>query len=420
MRLLLCPLIALALAGCAARDADSKDDKPAAQPLPPHESPKRAKDASPDDIKAVAAANNAFGLDLFRAIKEKGNLVYSPISVSTALNMTAAGARGQTATEMATVLRHPFASDRVHLGNAGLLGSLFETPVTGVRLQIANALWGRIDYPDDFAAITRDCYAAAPRNIDLVGAEPVINKWAKDHTAGKIKDLLKPGSLSPLTCVVLTNTVYFKGEWAKQFKKSETRDEDFHAPDGKAKVPTMRLKAKIAYGRFDTGKPSGFRAAELAYRGGQVSMVILLPDAGNGLAAVEKVLTPENLVRLGKLRPQEVRLRLPRFAIHGECISLNEPLQALGMKTAFVRSEADFSGMGLTRNGHIGEVVHKAMVQVNEEGTVAAAATAVRMNDDGKSPEDIPVDFVVDRPFLFAIRSASTGAMLFLGRVVKP
>ena len=409
---------ALLFLGCAGKE----DDSAAPKRMPAMERPAKADRAEPADVRAVARGGNAFAFDLHRETAEAGNGFFSPISVSTALSMTYAGARGETAKEISKVLHYPFEGERLHLGYAGLIGRLSDAgKQAGVQLSVANALWGPFDYDKTFLAVNRDCYAATVRKIALVGAEPVINGWAEDCTAGRIKGLLPPGSLTRETILVLTNATYFKGEWERRFEKSATREELFRGRGGKTvRVPMMDQTSDFGYAHVGEGE-SAARVLRLPYKGGKLSMVVVLPDADDGLDAVERTLTAEKFEGwLGAMRKTKVRVGLPRFEIVGRTVDLKKPLTKLGMVEAFVAGKADFKGIGVVPNAHIDKVLHQAFVEVNERGSEAAAATAVVLDKDGWPSKDRPVRFVADHPFIFLIRDEITGGILFLGRLMDP
>jgi serpin B len=409
--LALLPAVFAVALGCFRKKEDASDDGELAVSVA---RPAKADDAVEADVDAVAAGNNAFALDLHRRLPG-GNAFFSPLSVSTALSMSYAGARGETAEEMSKALRHPFAGKRLHLGYAGLLGK--PGAARGVELSMANALWGQEEFNEDFLAVNRDHYAADLRKINLIGAEPVINKWAEEHTDGRIKGLLPEHFFDRNSVLALTNAVYFRGRWAARFDRDDTRQEPFRFADGKTvQVPMMRQTARLALGAIDSGKPGAAQVLIMPYRGGDVSMVVVLPSKADGLPAVEKALTAqwldEAVKRAGKTK---VRVRLPRFTIKGETISLKEQLRDLGIRRAFT-PEADFSG-ACSGVLFIADVLHQASVEVNEEGSEAAAATVVK-KEKGKEPEE--KEFVADHPFLFLIRDNRTGCILFLGRLSKP
>jgi serpin B len=368
--------------------------------------------------EAVVQGNTEFALALYEQLRGKeGNLFFSPHSISTALAMTYAGARGSTEAQMAQALHFHLDQEQLHPAFAWLEARLAEIAQKGhVQLSVANALWPQRGYPllDAFLALTREYYGVQVTAVDYGDAETArhtINTWVEARTEGKIEELIPAGLLDPLTVLVLVNAIYFKGDWARQFDPSLTRDAPFQvAPGEHVEVAMMHQKASFGYGRGD-----GLQALELPYAGEDLSMIVLLPDEVDGLAALEDRLTVENLERwTGRLWPQEVEVWLPRFEITLP-FRLDAALQALGMVDAF--GHADFSGMDGTRSLFIGAVLHKAFVAVDEVGTEATAATAVVMT---RAMVMSPPVFRADHPFLFLIRENSTGSILFLGRVVNP
>ena len=387
----------------------------------------REEPAAPvEDAAQVAEGCNRFAFDLYGRLKGgEGNLFLSPYSISTALAMTYAGARGETAEQMAEVLRLPASGEAVHGAYGALQSDLNAAGEGGAfELVVANRLWGQKGYAflPDFLALLEARYGAGLEQLDFArateAARKTINSWIEKQTRDKIKELLKPGVLDAMTRLVLTNAIYFKGKWAEEFDKKLTRDEDFFpAPEKKVTAPLMHRTAKFGYFEGD-----GLQALELPYQGDRLAMVVLLPKrnvppgAKDGLAALEASLSAEKVADwLGKLHRREVRVALPRFKTTAE-FSLRDTLVAMGMTDAFGR--ADFSGMTGTRDLFISAVIHKAFVDVNEEGTEAAAATAVvirPLNGGGSPPA-----FRADHPFLFLIRDTKTGAILFLGRILDP
>jgi serpin B len=376
------------------------------------------------DVKDLVKDNTEFACKLYGQLRDKkGNLFLSPYSISSALAMTYAGARGETADEMARALAFTLPPDRLH-PSFGFLTAQFNADEKAKRdyqLSVANALWGQkgFGFLPDFLQLTRTNYGAGLRDVDFVGAteqaRKKINAWVEKETQDKIKDLLQPGVLTVDTRLVLTNAIYFKGFWADQFKKKATRTEDFKtSATASVKAPLMHRTGD--YKHFDGGD---FQALELPYKGNELSMVVLLPKKVDGLPEFEKKLTGANLTGwLGRLRKQEVVVTLPRFKTTREFM-LKEPLQALGMKRAFVAGGADFTGMSGTEGKRlfISAVVHKAFVDVNEEGTEAAAATAVVVSI--LSARITPV-FRADHPFVFLIRDNRSGSVLFMGRLTNP
>ncbi|MCK4307062.1 serpin family protein [candidate division WOR-3 bacterium] len=374
-------------------------------------------DVTDADKKTVVDGNNMFALELYTELKEQeGNLFFSPYSISTALAMTYAGARGNTEKQMAEVLHFELSQKCLHPTFHSLISQL-NAQGKGYQLNIANALWGQKGYGflEEFLELTKANYGAGLNEVDFVrdaeSARKTINAWVEEQTKDKIKDLIKPGILDALTVLVLTNAIYFKGNWASQFKKKETKDSKFYVRANKTvKVPMMYQKEKFKYMETD-----GFQAIELPYVDNELSMVILLPKKREGLVELENSLNVDSLNKwLGNLRKQEVTIYLPKFKMTSE-FRLEEVLASMGMPDAF-SGQADFSGMIGRKELFISAVIHKAFVDVNEEGTEAAAATAVVM-----AKGTVPVfRFRADHPFIFLIRDISSGSILFLGRVVNP
>lgn len=386
----------------------------------------------PDDAKAdraaVAQGDNQFALDLYAKLRgEDGNLFFSPYSISTALAMTRAGARGDTAAEMDKVMHFTLPQEKLHSAFAALIKEVNGDPADkkrGYQLNTANALWGQKDFgfKADFLKLVKDDYGAGLNELDFIGApEPArqtINGWVEKQTQNKIKDLLKQGDVTPDTRLVLTNAIYFKGDWASQFKKDQTKDEPFHlGADKKADAPLMHQQGE--YGYFDGGT---FQALELPYAGKNLSMVVLLPKTIDGLGDLEKDLTADKLAGwIGKLHKQEVIVTLPKFKTE-QRVSLGKTLSEMGMKLAFDDQKADLSGMaGKPGTLFISDVIHKAFVDVNEEGTEAAAATAVVIARPSAIHVEPPTPvFRADHPFLFLIRDVRSDSILFLGRLADP
>ena len=400
--------------------------------------------AEPQVIKAdhVAQGNNAFALDLYGQLKDKpGNLFFSPYSISTALNMTYVGARGPTQRQMAEVLKVPVRKEviadqrgeierislippeQLNLAYGAFIRQLNEQGKKGdYQLQVANALWGQQGYGflEEFLQQVREYYGAGLHEVDFQDAaarekaRETINKWVEMQTNDKIRDLIKPGMLDDMTRLVLTNAIYFKGDWALQFDKKNTKDLPFYiSPEDKIDVPTMSHKDRFMFGEVDD-----LQVLELPYKGNDLSMVVLLPKKKEGLAAMEKNLNTKNLEGwLAKMNRREVQVFLPKFRQTCE-FGLGEVLSRMGMKDAFSPGQADFSGMNGRQDLFISAVLHKAFVEVNEEGTEAAAATGIIV---GVTSIPLPPpEFRADHPFVFMIRDAKTGAILFMGRIVKP
>lgn len=384
-------------------------------------------DVPAQDLTELVSGNNAFAFDLYRALRERGdgNLFYSPFSISIALAMTWAGARGETERQMAETLHFTLPQDRLHPAFNALDLELAQRGQgargkdhKGFRLHIVNALWGQKDYrflPEFLETLARN-YGAGLRLLDFAGdpeaARGIINDWVRQQTEGRIRDLLPPGAIDILTRLVLTNAIYFNAAWAEQFDPRETRDGTFHLLDGShVTVPMMRRTANYGYAAGE-----GFQAVELPYDGEELAMVILLPDAGRFEEFENSLDAGRGQEILSGLAYQQVALTMPRFRVESD-FSLADTLAAMGMSAAFEPGRADFSGMDGSRNLYISRILHKAFVAVDESGTEAAAATAVVIGLTGLRSQ---VAVTVDRPFIFLIRDLQTGTILFVGRVINP
>jgi serpin B len=373
----------------------------------------------PDTAKLVAG-NTAFGCELYGQLRtEAGNLFLSPFSISTALAMTAAGARGKTLEEMEKVLHLP-ANAPACFG--AVLKSLNDEPDAkkrGFTLTTANALWAQQGYPwrPEYKKLVATDFGAGLFDVDFKSAaeaaRATINAWVEKETREKIKNLLPQGTVTNLTRLVLTNAIYFKGDWQDKFEKANTKNLPFTAADGKkTDVPLMHRTGSYLYAETDS-----YQVLDLPYAGKRVSMTVILPKRHNTLPGIEKDLSGEKLTAaLRSLQfEKEVRVYLPKFKAE-KFFTLNEPLQALGMKAAF--DAADFGGMAAGVMLRISAVLHKAFVDVNEEGTEAAAGTAVVVAEPSAPPQ--PKVFRADRPFLYLIRDHKTASVLFLGRLSEP
>ena len=375
-----------------------------------------------EPVSAAAGDNDAFAGELYGKLRTvQGNLFFSPYSISAALAMAYAGARENTAKQMAEVL-HFGPQEQFHAAFGALQTAINEVQKAGqVKLNVANSLWIQKDYAlqDSFLDITGKHYGATPFIVDFVGAtEPArqkINTWVEDKTQDKIKELIKPGVLDAMTRMVLANAIYFKGDWASQFKKSATQDEPFSvAPAKTVSVPLMYQENDFGY-----RETSQYQALTMPYAGKALSMVVMLPKTADGLSALEADLTASHRAVASRSGQRKVRVYLPRFKMTSE-FGLGDTLISMGMTDAFDGGKADFSGMSGKKDLCISAVIHKAFVDVNEEGTEAAAATAVVMKRTAMAIEPEPAVFRADHPFLFLIRHDASGAILFMGRVVNP
>jgi len=378
------------------------------------------------DLADVVNGNSAFTFDLYQALGEgNGNLFYSPYSISLALAMTYAGARGETAQQMADTLHFILSQDRLHPAFNGLdleLARRSEGPPgqegEGFQLHIANSLWGQIGYVflSEYLDALAENYGAGLRLLDFANAPEesrvTINDWVSEQTEDRIKDLIPKGLIDTMTRLVLTNAIYFNAAWSHPFEERLTRDGAFHLLDGSEVTLPMMQQTEF----FGYAEGEGYQAVELPYDGHELSMVILLPETG-GVEAFEGSLDAERVDAIVKgLAHRRVALTVPRFEFESS-FSLKNTLAAMGMPVAFSGS-ADLSGMTGNRDLFIAEVIHKAFVSVDEAGTEAAAATAVIV-PSAAMPEE-PVEVTADRPFVFLIRDIETGTILFVGRIVNP
>jgi len=402
-----------------------------AKEMPPSRGPEPAAKPEPvlvegkTDLAAVVKGNGAFALDLYSRLSScSGNLFFSPFSISTALAMAYGGAQGATAEEIAAALRFPFGQNRLHPAFADLLKQA-RGRSRGIELSLANGLWAQHGYEfrESFIDLVKSHYGADLRELDFSTAAAeacrIINEWVEKQTHGKIRHLIEPSALGPLTRLVLANAIYFKGDWASPFEKDQTEDAPFTVtPNQKVTVPMMHQLADYSYLETDS-----FQALGLAYEGWDLAMVVFLPRKVEGLPELEKSLTPEKLrTWLAGLRPRVVNAYFPRFRATSTFM-LNEVLAEMGMRLAFHLSGADFSGMSGSEHLFLSLILHKAYVDVDEKGTEAAAVTVQGVVTGARwgwhQIERIPV-FRADHPFLFLIKDDRSGSILFLGRVTNP
>lgn len=427
-------LLAVAIAGCTGQD--EPDATPSGTPTPTDRPSASDTGTATDDsdltpeerLDRLAADNAAFALDLHRYLADEtgGNVFTSPYSISSAIAMAYAGARGETRTQIRETLHYSL-EDEVHPAFADLATALEtrgtasspegDDEVDGFQLAVANAVWGQAGDPfrDTYLDVLEAHYGAGLRQADF-GADPDaerqrINEWVAERTDGRIEDLLPQGSLSTLTRLVLTNAIYFMASWQREFDPDDTDPATFTALDGTTStVPMMSQGLRTDYASMDDAD-----AIELPYVGGDVSMVLLLPDAGS-FDSFEASLDAETLFGIfDSLGDASGEIRLPRFEYRTR-LTLSDQLSALGMPVPFNEVDADFSRMH--ENGedlYIEDVYHEAFVAVDEEGTEATGATSVVTNVTSAPPRSF--DLMFDRPFLFCIRDRPTDAVLFLGRV---
>jgi serpin B len=389
--------------------------------------PRLTPDVSAADMAELVTGNTDFALALYQLLKEDGgNFFYSPYSISVALAMTYAGAEGETEAQMRQALRFSLGQEGLHQA-MNVLDAAINSRGQEARgkddqpfsLKVVNAIWGQQDFNflPSFLDTLAENYGAGLRTLDFAadpdGARQTINDWVSKETEKRIQNLLPPGSIKEITRLVLTNAIYFNGGWARPFEESATGNAAFHLVDGRqVTVSMMRQSETLNY-----GAGQGWQAVELKYDGGELSMVIILPDAG-AFNDFENNLDATTLAAiLAGLDSHTVNLAMPKFEFDSQ-FSLKNALSALGMPVAFT-DQADFSGITGQSNLLISDVVHKSFVSVDESGTEAAAATGVIM-DLTSAPGGEPVTMTIDRPFIFLIQDNATGSVLFTGRVMNP
>ncbi|MEM7826842.1 MAG: serpin family protein [Candidatus Aenigmatarchaeota archaeon] len=391
-------------------------------PYEPKQPPKADDTGStPQGIQELVNANNNFAFDLYHELtkSEKGNIFYSPYSISAALAMTYEGARGETEKEIKNVFHFP-EKDILRPNFAAIYNKINEGH-KDYELRTGNALWVQQDYPllEDYTSRVERYYGGKATNLDFIKetekSRQTINAFIEEQTNNKIKDLIPQGALDPYTRLVITNAIYFKGTWIWQFDPKDTKEMDFKI------TPTNVVKAQMMYmepdkAEFNYADLEKVQILELPYKGEKISMLILLPKQGAFNYTLDDIeLTAEKLEEY-KSKMQKTKLEaiyIPKFEFDTKYF-MKETLSAMGMPLAF--SNADFSGMDGMKNLYISEVIHQAYVKVDEKGTEAAAATAVIVGI-AIMPRKI---FIADHPFIFIIQQKDTGNILFLGRVINP
>jgi serpin B len=376
------------------------------------------------DIHTLTDDNNAFALDLYQSLRaQDGNLIYSPYSISLALALTYAGARGETESQMAQTM-HFSPQNKLHsalnaldleLAKRGEAKSKDETPL---QLDIVNAVWAEQTFPflKDYLDVIAQNYGAGIQLADFIhqheAVRKEINGWVSNQTNDKIQNLIPDGVLDPNTKMVLVNAIYFKADWLDQFDPNSTHDSSFHLLDGLDVQVKMMSQSLLG---IPYAQGAAYQAIELPYQGEAAAMNIIVPDEGN-FRKFEATLDAQKLNRiLSDMQPiGKLELGLPQFSFSTD-FDLKERLTAMGMSDAFDLDRADFSGMTGGRDLYIDTVLHKAFVVVDEKGTEAAAATAVGMTESGPD-----VTLTINRPFIFIIRDLPSGQILFIGRVLNP
>ena len=382
-------------------------------------------DVSQIEIESLVDGNSAFAFNLYQQLIDNGeNLFYSPYSLSLALAMTYAGARGETAQEMANTLHFYLSQDKLHPAFNWLDIALAKRGEgaegkddEGFRLNIVNAIWGQENYRflDDFLDVLAENYGAGLRILDFIKSteesRTTINKWVSQQTEERIEELIPQGAIDAATRLVLTNAIYFNAAWMYPFDEKNTVDGDFNFLNGDTVIVPMMSQTEL----LNYMKGNNYQVVELPYDGNELSMLLIMPDEGS-FASFEQALDNELIDNiLSQLGTKQVVLSMPKFEFRTE-VGLKQILPAMGMPTAF-SGMADFSGMTGNHDLFIGDVLHEAFVSVDEAGTEAAAATAVIMK---LTAAEEMVTMSLDHPFIFLIRDIKTGTVLFVGRVLNP
>lgn len=380
-------------------------------------------------MQTVAKDNQTFALQLYAELKkQQGNLIFSPYSISSALAMTYAGAAGKTLEEMQKTLHFSLGQSETLNGFAAL--NRFFTAHSSdadpnFRLLLANSLWVQSgfnllpSFTDDMTTYFLSALRVADFAHQTEAARTAINQWVREHTQGRIVDLIQPNNLKPSTRSVLVSAIYMKANWQDAFDPKNTQSAPFFAGD---KTIAVSMMDKTAF--YPLYKSDSFAMLEIPYKPAgtaspKLAMLVILPQDRNDLGTVEGQLTESNLMQwIDSMKRQRVHLLLPKFTFTAG-FSLNDTLQQLGMVAAFNPSEADFSKMTGSKDLSISQVAHKAFIAVDEYGTEAAAATSVTMNLTAVFEPEPPYEFRADHPFIFVIYDKSTGSILFMGRVLS-
>ena len=366
----------------------------------------------PDTIPPeITAASNNFAMDLYRQISDDdGNVFFSPLSVYVALSVVGEGAKGETASQIQDAFGFEPDAQTRHRQTAGLMSSL-NWPDPHATLTMANSLWLAewFEPYDSYVGIIQDVYQADIGSVDFLGdGVDQINEWAAEKTQGKIQDVLKRDAVDGLTAAVVLNAIYFKGMWAEQFQMGDTREADFWTGMTVVKADFMSIEK-----RFDYAQSDGVQILKMPYRGDRLSMLVMLPQDRDGIDHLEETVTPEQIGRWRQsLNDADLVVVMPKFEVRTH-YELTPHLGSLGVTHLFDRHAADLSGMAdLERNLHVDQITQDAYIQVNEEGTEAAAVTTAKLQSR--------LQFVADHPFMFLIQDDKSGTILFMGRVSDP
>ena len=377
-------------------------------------------DVNEESLGELASGNSSFAFDLYRTLgEEEGNIFFSPYSISAALAMTYAGAEGTTEAEMADVLKFTLPQNLLH-SSFNLVDQILTASAeedSTFSLHIVNALWGQTGYTflPEFLGVLAANYGAGITLLDFSEntelCRETINEWVSEQTEGRIEDLIPQNLLTSVTKLVLTNAIYFNAQWLLQFDETGTYDRPFNLIDGEQVTVPMMSQTE----HFPMTMGDGYMAAELLYSNRRASMLVIVPDQDYFFEVEERLGNDLISEVTDNLRDENLYLNMPKFETVS-AFQLENTLSDMGMPSAFGVS-ADFSGMDGTLSLYIASVIHKAFISVDENGTEAAAATAVLMQ---KLNGESSVEFIIDRPFIYLIRDRDTGTILFIGRVLNP
>jgi len=376
--------------------------------------------ATAGSVNTLVDSLNDFSFEFYKKLLENNddNIFFSPYSIFVALSMVYEGASGNTAVEMQNIL-NILQNNSVTQSSFGRIYNLLNQNQDGYTINTANAFWTHQDYKflDSYLKLLESYYMAEANELDFsknVEAAEIINTWIEEQTNDKIKDMIKPSMLSDLTKLVLTNAIYFKGLWEKQFDPDDTYETDFKISNDKT-VKTDMMFYTDENSTFNYTETDGLQVLELDYKDNDLSMLILLPKENN-ISTAESALNAKNLTNWrNDLEKNEIIVKIPKFKFETE-YNLNDVLKNMGVIDAFRPGVADFSKMDGTKNLFISKVLHKAFIEVNEEGTEATAATAIIV----ELTAVMTTEFNADHPFIFIIQHRETGAVLFMGKVIDP
>jgi len=377
--------------------------------------------ATAESVNTLVDSLNDFSFNFYNQIKEteEGNIFFSPYSIFTAFSMAYEGARGNTSTQMQNVL-NVLQNDSATLGSFGRIYNLLNQNQEGYEISTANAFWAHQDYEflQEYLGLLQNFYMAEAYELDFsknVEAAETINNWIEEQTHDKIKDMIQSSMLSDLTKLVLTNAIYFKGLWEKQFDPDDTYEADFELSTGETVTVDM-MDSDSEDSNYNYTETEDLQILKLNYEGKNLSMIIVLPKENN-ISIAESAINYENLSNWrNDFNEIEIDVEIPKFKFETKYL-LNDLLKEMGIVDAFLSGVADFSGMDGTNYLFISTAIHQAYVEVNEEGTEAAAATAITI-ELGIALD--PNEFRADHPFIFLIQHEETGAVLFMGKVMNP